>query len=54
MQQILSIIAERGGATAMDLWQTLVVDGPFDTIDKATFAAILRSLVALAQPAKAA
>ncbi|SEA77820.1 DEAD/DEAH box helicase [Paraburkholderia sartisoli] len=44
VQQILSIIAERGGATAIDLWQTLVVDGPFDTIDKPTFAAILRSL----------
>ncbi|MGF6777412.1 DEAD/DEAH box helicase [Paraburkholderia sp. GAS334] len=44
VQQILSIIAERGGVTAVELWQTLVVDGPFDSIDKPAFAAILRSL----------
>jgi ATP-dependent Lhr-like helicase len=44
VQQVLSVIAERGGCTAVDLWDTLVAGGPFDAIDKATFAAILRSL----------
>ncbi|SKC75927.1 Lhr-like helicase [Burkholderia sp. CF099] len=44
VQQILSIIAERGGASAGELWDTLVAKGPFGTIDKPTFAAILRSL----------
>jgi ATP-dependent helicase Lhr and Lhr-like helicase len=43
-QQILSIIAERGGATAADLWGTLVATGPFVSVDKNTFAAILREL----------
>ena len=44
VQQILSIIAERGGARASELWDTLVAQGPFGAIDKAAFAAILRSL----------
>lgn len=44
VQQILSIIAERGGATAADLWNTLVATGPFVSVDKSTFVAILREL----------
>ena len=44
VQQVMSVIAERGGATATGLWETLVENGPFDMIDKPTFAAILRSL----------
>ncbi|MGG1948256.1 DEAD/DEAH box helicase [Trinickia sp. NRRL B-1857] len=44
VQQILSIVAERGGATAADLWNTLVVTGPFVSVDKSTFAAVLREL----------
>ncbi|WP_258178362.1 hypothetical protein [Burkholderia multivorans] len=44
VQQILSVIAERGGATAAELWNTLVVTGPFASVDRNTFAAILREL----------
>jgi ATP-dependent Lhr-like helicase len=44
VQQILSLIAERGGCHASELWQILVATGPFETIDKTLFAIILRSL----------
>jgi len=44
VQQILSIIAERGGVSAAELWDTLVATGPFDSFDKAAFAAVLRGL----------
>ncbi|CAM2151896.1 ATP-dependent helicase Lhr and Lhr-like helicase [Pararobbsia alpina] len=44
VQQILSLIAERGGCRAAELWQILVESGPFDVIDKEAFTAILRSL----------
>lgn len=44
VQQILSLIAERGGCRAAALWQILVESGPFDTLDKPTFASILRHL----------
>ncbi|RKP55918.1 DEAD/DEAH box helicase [Pararobbsia silviterrae] len=44
VQQILSLIAERGGCRASALWDMLVESGPFEQIDKPTFAAILRSL----------
>lgn len=44
VQQILSIIAEHGGATAARLWDTLVRSGTFDAVDKATFFDVLREL----------
>ncbi|MGA7812521.1 DEAD/DEAH box helicase, partial [Caballeronia sp.] len=44
VQQVLSIIAERGGVSAAELWDTLVATGTFDALDKVTFAAILRGL----------
>lgn len=45
IQQILSIIAERGGATAAQLWSALVAaDGPFAGVSKDDFVALLRHL----------
>jgi ATP-dependent Lhr-like helicase len=44
IQQVLSVVAERGGATAAALWSTLVQDGPFGNIDKGSFLAILREM----------
>ncbi|CAB3791200.1 DEAD/DEAH box helicase [Pararobbsia alpina] len=44
VQQILSIIAERGGCHASELWQILIATGPFEAIDKTLFSTILRSL----------
>lgn len=44
VQQILSLIAERGGCHASELWRILVATGPFETVDAAMFSTILRSL----------
>lgn len=44
VQQILSMIAERGGATAADLWSTLVQNGPFGNISRDDFIDLLRCL----------
>ena len=45
IQQILSIIAERGGATATQLWSALVAaNGPFAGVSKDDFVALLRHL----------
>jgi len=44
IQQILSVIAERGGAPATALYHTLVKKGAFTGIDQATFTAVLRGL----------
>lgn len=44
VQQILSIVAERGGATARELWATLIQQGPFGNISKEDFLALLRHL----------
>lgn len=44
VQQILSLIAERGGISAAAIWQCLVVTGPFTSIDKADFVGLLRSM----------
>lgn len=44
VQQVLSLIAERGGAKATDLWNTLVEKGPFKAISRSSFVAILREL----------
>lgn len=44
VQQVLSVIAERGGARADQAWQMLCRDGPFSGIDRPTFATFLRCL----------
>lgn len=44
VHQILSIIAERGGASAARLHRVLCVQGPFRAVDAGTFQAVLRSL----------
>src|SRR5438270_668047 len=46
VQQVLSVIAERGGARADQLYETLVTRGTFRGVDTRTFAAVLRSLAA--------
>ena len=43
-QQILSVIAQHGGATAAELFTTLCAAGPFNRINRATFVDLLRSL----------
>ncbi len=45
--QVLSIIAERGGASAQRLYKTLCEKGPFHNVDQALFATLLRTI---AQP----
>ena len=42
VQQLLSVIAERGGATAAELWATLVKDGAFSNITRDDFVVLLR------------
>lgn len=44
VHQILSIIAERGGASAQRLFVTLCQRGPFRAVDQSTFLALLRHL----------
>ncbi|MFW1889455.1 MULTISPECIES: DEAD/DEAH box helicase [Acinetobacter] len=44
VQQILSVIAEKGGASANDLWSILVETGPFSNIEKHDFIILLRYL----------
>lgn len=44
VQQILSIIAQCGGASAGDLWRCLVAEGAFTTIEKPDFIALLKFL----------
>ncbi|WP_197414110.1 DEAD/DEAH box helicase [Terracidiphilus gabretensis] len=44
VQQLLSVIAEKGGATAVDLWQTLVRSSVFGQIQAADFSDLLREL----------
>lgn len=44
VQQVLSVIAERGGATAAALWSILVQDGPFRQIQKNDFMAVLKEM----------
>jgi ATP-dependent Lhr-like helicase len=43
-QQILSVIAQHGGATAAELYTTLCATGPFSQIDRPTFLELLRNL----------
>jgi len=44
IQQILSIIAERGGCTAAELWASLIASGTFEAIDKSSFTEVLQNL----------
>ncbi len=44
IQQILSLTAQHGGATAGRLFDVLCADGPFRRIDRHSFAALLRDL----------
>lgn len=44
VQQMLSSIAERNGATPIALWNTLVKDGPFHGVSKADFMALLKHI----------
>lgn len=44
VQQVLSLIAERGGVTARQAWKILCKNGPFRGVDAAMFATLLRSL----------
>jgi ATP-dependent Lhr-like helicase len=44
VQQTLSVIAERGGATAAELWTILVQSGTFDRMSREMFTDILRGL----------
>ncbi|WP_018990863.1 DEAD/DEAH box helicase [Aromatoleum toluclasticum] len=44
IQQILSVIAERGGATAGELWATLVKGGAFEGFDRDDFVLLLRHM----------
>lgn len=44
VQQVLSIIAQRGGATAGQLWQMLCEGGPFSRVTKEQLVLLLRQL----------
>ncbi|MGH3489261.1 MAG: DEAD/DEAH box helicase [Actinopolymorphaceae bacterium] len=44
IQQVLSVIAQRGGADAEPLFEALCAHGPFRTVDRETFVALLRAM----------
>ncbi len=44
VQQVLSLIAERGGITAQEGWRDLCRSGPFGAVDASLFALLLRSM----------
>ena len=44
VQQCLSVIAQRGGATAADIWNTLIWSGPFAGLEQGSYLSLLRSL----------
>ena len=44
IQQVLSIIKERGGAAVQDLFDTLVINGAFNNVSQEDFVQILRQL----------
>jgi len=44
IQQILSIISEKGGISAANLWDILVETGPFSNIEKKDFIELLRNM----------
>jgi ATP-dependent Lhr-like helicase len=47
VQQLLSLIAQRGGVTAADAYRTLCISGPFDSVSKSDFVELLTHLGAL-------
>lgn len=44
VQQVLSVIAQRGGASAAQLWGGLVASGTFKSVSKSDFFALLKGL----------
>jgi ATP-dependent Lhr-like helicase len=44
VQQILSVIAQHGGATAPELFRTLCIEGPFQRVTQAMFVRLLRDM----------
>ncbi len=44
IQQLLSIVAQRGGITAVDAWRALCEKGPFSEVSKEQFVQLLRGL----------
>lgn len=44
VQQLLSLIAQRGGVTAADAYRTLCSTGPFESVSKSDFIALLSHL----------
>lgn len=46
VQQVLSLIAQHGGAQAEQVWRVLCESGPFAAVDQRMFAKFLRSLAA--------
>lgn len=44
VQQCLSVIAQRGGASAADLWKSLIAEGAFPKVEKPDFVKLLKSL----------
>lgn len=46
VQQLLSLIAQKGGITAVNAYSSLCIDGPFSNINKSDFVALLRHLAA--------
>ena len=50
LHQILSVIAQRGGAKAADLFELLCKKGPFQHVDPALFGRLLRAMGSLDKP----
>ncbi|WP_241192907.1 DEAD/DEAH box helicase [Pseudomonas chlororaphis] len=44
VQQCLSVIAQCGGASAADLWKSLIAEGAFPKVEKPDFVKLLKSL----------
>ncbi|MBF8178389.1 DEAD/DEAH box helicase [Herminiimonas contaminans] len=44
VQQLLSLIAQKGGITAVNAYSALCINGPFNNINKSDFVALLRHL----------
>ncbi|PTL93695.1 DEAD/DEAH box helicase [Halomonas litopenaei] len=44
IQQVMSLIAQYGGASAGDLWRSLIKSGPFRQLSQAQFTALLRAM----------
>lgn len=44
VQQTLSAIAQRGGATAAELWKLLIASGPFSSVSQADFVTLIRAM----------